>query len=140
MQYLGNASLCSDEYRLGKGTTSTDMQTASNWDNGFASNESLFFGNAWVTAGRTGNTTVNNAATYSGYRITFESITNPVTFTLQGSAITLFDFSAQVPKIENLSTVNQNVNTNVTFGSGDHGELNAVNGTSKWVARLPPPP
>lgn len=104
------------------------MQTASNWDNGFGSNESLFFGNAWVTAGRTGSTTVNNGSAYSGYRLTFESITNPVTFTLQGSAITLFDFGGQVPKIENFSTNNQNVNTNISFGSGDHGEINAVNG------------
>ena len=112
-----------------RGTTSSDFQTSGNWDNGFGSNFNLFFGNAWVTAGGTGATTINNNSAYAGYRLTFEANASTPTFTLQGSTITLFDFGGQVPKIENLSSVNQNVNTAITFGSGDRGEINAVNGT-----------
>jgi autotransporter-associated beta strand protein len=112
-----------------KGTTNGDFQTSSNWDAGFGPSFNLFFGNSWVTAGGTGATTITNASTYSGFRLTFEANASTPTFTLQGSAITLFNFGTQVPKIENLSSVNQNVNTAITFGTGaDHGEINAVNG------------
>ena len=114
-----------------KGTTNFDFQTSSNWDNGFGSNFNLFVGNAWVTAGRGGQTTLNNGSNYSGYRITFENITSPVTFTIQGLQITLFDFGGNDPKLENDSGIIQNFNGALVLNGqngGQKGEINPVNG------------
>ena len=115
-----------------RGNTSSDMQTGSNWDNGFGANNNLFFGQAWHNAGRTGSTTINNAAAYSGYRLNFENITGGVnqTFTLTGSAITLFDFGGNAPKIENNSTLVQNINAPIVLNSGavTFAEINPVSG------------
>src|SRR5438552_16693767 len=76
-----------------KGTGgNSNWTTAANWDNTGpnAGARDLFFGNAWVTAGSTGTTTSNNdIAGYSGHKIFFENIANPVTFTLTGNNITL---------------------------------------------------
>src|SRR5204863_6224450 len=95
----------------------------------------LFFGNAWVTAGSTGSTTANNdIANYHGHKIFFESIASPVSFTLTGTAITLFDFGGATPifpQIQNNSTATQNVSLTVAFNdtSGNNkAEINPVNG------------
>jgi autotransporter-associated beta strand protein len=114
-----------------KGTTSSDFQTSSNWDSGFGSNANLFVGNAWNTAGRGGSTTLNNASAYSGYRVTFENLTNNQTFTIQGSQITLFDFGGNDPKLENDSGIIQNFNAPLVLNGqngGNKGEINPVNG------------
>ena len=109
------------------------MQTGSNWDKSISSNNNLFFGEAWRIANRTGSTTINNAAAYSGYRLNFENIIVGAnqTFTLQGSAITLFDFGGQSPAVINSSNVNQIINVPLVFSSGNTGaSLVQVNGAT----------
>ena len=109
------------------------MQTGSNWDKSISSNNNLFFGEAWRIANRTGSTTINNAAAYSGYRLNFENISVGAnqTFTLQGSAITLFDFGGQSPAVINSSNVNQIINVPLVFSSGNTGaSLVQVNGAT----------
>ncbi len=116
-----------------RGTTSNDFQTFSNWDNGFGGNYNLFVGQGWHNAGRTGSTTLNNANSYSGYRLNYENIGSDAnqSFTLQGSTITLYDFGGNTPAVINSSNVNQIVNAPLVFNPGGTGvSLIQANGTT----------
>lgn len=116
-----------------RGNTSSDFQTATNWDNGFGSNFNLFVGQAWHNAGRTGSTTLNNASAYSGYRLNFENITGGAnqTFTVQGSPISLFDFGGVSPAVINSSSVNQIINGSLVLDAGGSAaSLVQANGAS----------
>lgn len=124
-----------------KGTSSTAWSNSGNWDNtppktDNTGDRNLFFGQGYANAGGAGNLTSNNDLTnWNGYRITFQDIgsdssaANDKSFTLTGNAITLFDFSGNVPRIQNDSFVNQTVNFGVTVRSGaGNPSFNANNG------------
>ncbi len=121
-----------------KGNGGDDLwTTAANWDNTGpnAGARDLFFGAAWDTAGRTGSTTATNTITgYSGHKIFFENIANPVSFKLQGNTITLFDFGGATPvfpQIQNNSSAAQLISVPINFNdtSGNNkAEINPVNG------------
>src|SRR5207253_3246067 len=109
-----------------------NWSNAGNWDStGPASDErNLFFGAAYKTAGGTNFIANNDIVGFTGYRITFENVASPVSFTLQGNAITLADFGGNQSKIENQSTTTQTLNLGITFGGSlTFAEINAVNGT-----------
>ena len=93
-----------------------------NWDstNPSQGERNLFFGNAWYNAGKSGQTRAyNDLSGYSGYGITFQDngTNNNTTFTLDGNAITQYDFGGNSPFVTNMSYLPQNDNLNTTFQS-----------------------
>jgi autotransporter-associated beta strand protein len=133
-----------------KGTSGSNWSTAANWDaiapsNGGSGDRNLFFGNAWVTAGSGGSLTANNdlSGAWDGYRITFENITNDVSFTITGNSFELFNFSTNFPKIENFSDITQTFTltsgNTISLQSGGSGspnkvEINPINGNLVFSA------
>ena len=110
-----------------------NWSNAGNWDSTPPGSDerNLFFGQAYKNGNGTNYIANNDLSNYVGYRITFDNVTNPVGFTLQGNAITLADFNGGVSKIENQSTVNQTLNFAGVQLGGSLGwaEINAVNGS-----------
>lgn len=121
-----------------KGTgANTNWTTVANWDNTGpnAGARDLFFGVGWVNAGRTGSITANNDISgYHGHKIFFENITSPVSFTLTGNSVELFDFGGATPvypQIHNSSGATQVFNLPVILhdtSANQRGEINANNG------------
>lgn len=108
----------------GGGDPDTSWSNAANWADGLAPN-----GNDEIHFAGTVNLSPFNDTTLAGWRIFFDSGAGP--FTLNGNAITLFDFGGQAPKIENNSTSLQTVNMAITLSPGGVGfaEINPVNGS-----------
>ncbi len=131
------------------GAADTLWSTNANWDNGAppggdTNTRSLFFGNAWVTAGSTGAIFSQNDLTgYAGHRITFEdtSLAIDPAFTITGNAFTLFDFGGAFPRIENDSTSLQTFNLSgaltLNGGAGGFSEIDPVNGNLLFSATTP---
>ncbi len=109
-----------------------NWSNAANWDSTppVVDERNLFFGQGYKNANGTNFIANNDLSNYFGWYITFENVTNPVSFTLQGNAITLDDFNSEVAKIYNLSSINQTLNfTGLQFGGSlGWAEINAVNG------------
>ncbi len=73
-------------------------------------------------------TALNNNGAWAGYRIIFESNCN-LDRTLNGNAITFYDYGGAQPKIENQSSSSHSIHVDITGdNTGDPMELNPVAG------------
>ena len=113
----------------GFNNTPGSSQNWSNTDNWY-SNYGPGQGAKDLQFGNTAQTTAfNNLTGYNGFDINFydRGVGNNTTFTLNGNAITLFDFNGNSPFISNNSYVTQKINMGTTFSSATGAAFITVN-------------